>query len=218
MATGILGSVDGTVRGTPLGDLSANETGMGDPYLALRVGLIGAPALKPAEFSQHHQGFQIHALTGVTPPLGDYDSNRVLNLGTNRWSFRLGLPMVLPFGQPSTSTYLEINPNVYLYGDNDDPFGASNRKQNPLFVLESHLTHTFTPRLWAGLDLRYQYGGETTTDGVKDDNRIEQLGGGIALGYQFTRAFSGFVSYGEIIEQRDDSKGDMVRLRAIYTF
>ena len=40
----------------------------------------------------------------------------------------------------------------------------------------------FTPKLWASLDLRYQYGGETTTDGVKDDNRIKQLGGGVALG------------------------------------
>jgi len=216
--TGIFGRVDGTVRGTPLGDLSASESGLGDPYFALRIGLIGAPALKPTEFAQYQQGFQMHALAGITPPLGDYDSTRVLNLGTNRWIFRLGLPMVLPFGHAPTPTYLEIIPNLYLYGDNDDPFGADNREQDPLFVLESHLTHNFTPRLWAGIDLRYQHGGETTTDGVKGDNRIKQLGGGVALGYQFTRSFSGFVSYGEIIEQQDGSEGDMLRLRAIYTF
>jgi len=216
--TGIFGSVDGTVRGIPLGDLSASESGLGDPYFALRVGLIGAPALKPTEFSQHQQGFQMHALAGVAPPLGDYESTRVLNLGTNRWSYRLGLPMVLPFGHAPTPTYLEVNPNVYIYGDNDDPFGAEKREQDPLFVLESHLTHNFTPRLWAGIDLRYQHGGETTTDGVKDDNRIKQLGGGVALGYQFTRNISGFFSYGEIIEQQDGSEGDMLRFRAIYTF
>lgn len=117
-----------------------------------------------------------------------------MNPGTNRWSLRLGLPMVLPFGQAPTPTYLEINPNVYFYGDNDDPFGADSREQDPLFVLESHLTHNFTPRLWAGIDLRYQNGGETTTDGVVDDNRINQLGGGVSLGYQFTRSFSGIAS------------------------
>ncbi len=216
--TGIFGSFDSGVRGTPLGDLSASESGIADPYLALRVGLIGAPALKPAEFARYQQGFQMHALVGVLPPLGDYESTRVLNLGTNRWSYRVGLPMVLPFGQAPKSTYLEIVPNVYFYGDNDDPFGANVRKQEPLFVLETHLTHNFTPRLWTGIGLRYQHGGETTTDGINDDNQVRQLGGDLELGYQFTQSFSGFVTYGEIIEQQDGSEGEMFRFRAIYVF
>ncbi|MEA3291279.1 MAG: transporter [Pseudomonadota bacterium] len=216
--TGIFGSVDGGVPGTPLGDLSASESGFSDPYLALRVGLIGAPALKPAEFANYKQGFQMHALAGVLPPLGDYDSKRVLNLGTNRWSYRLGLPMVLPFGQAPKPTYLEIVPNVYFYGDNDDPLGAEIREQDPLFVLETHLTHNFTPRFWAGIGLRYQLGGETTTDGVSNDNRVEQLGGDLELGYQFNQSFSGFLTYGEIIEQQDGSEGEMWRARGVYAF
>jgi len=216
--TGIYGSVESNVLRPPLIDLSASESGFSDPYIALRVGLIGAPALTPADFAQYKQGFQMHALAGVTPPLGDYKDTRVLNLGTNRWSFRAGLPMVLPFRQLPTPTYLEITPSLYFYTNNDDPYGADNREQDPLFVLESHLTHNFTPRLWAGIDLRYQYGGETTTDDIEDDNRINQLGGGVVLGYQFTRNISGFVSYGEIIEKNDDSEGEMLRFRIIYAF
>jgi len=216
--TGIFGSVDGRVSGTPLGTLSADESGMGDPYFALRIGMIGAPALQPTEFVKHKQSFQMSALAGLTLGAGDYDSSRVLNLGTGRSSLRLGLPMVVPFGDERPATWLEIIPNIYVYEENDDPFGASNREQDPLLVLESHLTHNFTPQFWAGIDLRYQRGGETTTDGVDDDNQLSQLGGGFSLGYQFTRTFSGFISYGEIIQKSDNSEGDMWRARAIYTF
>lgn len=59
------------------------------------------------------------------------------------------------------------------------------RSQDPLFVTESHLTHNLTPKFWVGGDLRYQYGGETTTDGVKDDDRANALGGGFGVGYEF---------------------------------
>ena len=216
--TGVFGSVDGQVNGTPLGTLSTEESGSGDPYIALRVGLIGAPALQPADFVQHQQSFQMYALAGLSLDAGDYSSTRVLNLGTGRSSLRLGVPMVIPFGRQSNTTWLEINPNVYLYEDNNDPFNASLREQEPLFVLETHLTHNVTRRFWVGVDLRYQTGGETTTDGVDDNNRLSQLGGGVSAGYQITRALSGFISYGEIIEKSDNSEGDMLRARLIYTF
>jgi hypothetical protein len=227
--TGIWGSIEGDIvvgddppalipfpPGTTVN--VPKESGFADPYVAMRVGLIGAPALEMQEFMQHRPGFQLYALAGATVPVGDYDSDRPVNLGTNRWSFRLGLPMVVPLGSPASRTSLEIHPNVYLYTDNDDPFGADRREQDPLFVLETHLTRNFTPRLWAGLDLRYRTGGETTTDGVPDDNRIGQLGGGMSLGYQLTRSVQTFVSYGEILATSDDSEGDMWRLRVIWVF
>lgn len=223
--TGIFGTVDGNVdtnrlvnrNGDPLGTVSTDESGMADPYLGLRVGLIGAPALEPAEYVKYKQGFQMHALVGLTPDFGDYDSSRPLNLGTGRSSLRLGLPMVIPIGQHS-KTWFEIVPNMYIYEDNDDPFRASLREQEPLYVVETHLTHNFTSRFWGGIDLRYQKGGETTTDGIDDDNQLNRLGGGVSLGYQFTRALSGFISSGKVIQESDNSESDMLRVRVIYTF
>ena len=35
-----------------------SESGFADPYVAMRVGLLGAPPLKPEEFMQHKQGFK----------------------------------------------------------------------------------------------------------------------------------------------------------------
>ncbi|MGB5292504.1 MAG: transporter, partial [Lysobacterales bacterium] len=210
--------VDGKAYTGPLGARSSGTSGLGDPYLALRVGLVGAPALEPADFMKTPPGFQLYALAGVSLPWGEYNQNTPLNLGTNRWALRLGLPMVMPLGKKPGSTWLEIHPNVYIYGDNNKPFRADTRSQDALYVLESHLTHNFTKKFWAGIDLRYQNGGETTTDGVNDDNKVNRLGGGISIGYTFSRAWNGFISYGEVISESDNSKLNMWRARLIWVF
>jgi len=217
-ATGIGGSIDGVIDTTAVGTQSAGDSGIADPYFALRVGLKGAPALDPLTFSKTPLGFQIYALAGVSVPLGDYKQSRPLNLGTNRWSLRLGLPMVMPIGKPGSATMLEVHPNVYFYTKNDKPYRADTRSQDALYVVESHLTHNFTPKFWAGVDLRYQHGGETTTDHVKDDNKVNRWGGGVSAGYTFSRSWSGFIGFGEVINESDNSKMDMWRARLIWLY
>ena len=217
-ATGIAGNVSGKAYTAPFDTRSSGTSGMGDPYVALRVGLTGAPALKPADFMKTPPGFQLYALVGISLPWGEYNQNTPLNLGTNRWALRLGLPMTIPLGKKPGVNWLEIHPNVYFYGDNDEPFRADTRSQAALYVLESHLTHNFTPKFWAGIDLRYQNGGETTTDGIRDDNKVDRLGGGISVGYAFSRSWNGFISYGDVITESDNSKMNMWRARLIWLF
>jgi hypothetical protein len=215
--TPIFGSVDGSGTIEAGGqsqtiDISA-VTGFADPYVAMRIGLVGAPALKLAEFAKHKPGFQVYALAGANIPIGDYEQSRPLNLGTNRWAFRLGVPMVLPLLAPTRPLLLEFIPSVYFYTDNDAPYGAQMRTQAPLFALESHASYNLTSRLWVGGDLRYQFGAETTTDDVKDDNELSHIGGNIDVGYQINRALSAFVGYGGVLTESDGAKGSMFRVR-----
>jgi hypothetical protein len=214
--TGIGGSVDGLVNLQGRRTFTAHSSGISDPYVAMKIGLVGAPARDPTRFSLQAYGFSLYALAGVSLPWGDYDSSSVLNLGTNRWALRFGVPMTLAIGDRG-ATWLEVHPNLYVFGDNDDPFGADRRSQDVLYVIESHLSRNFTPKLWASLDLRYQYGGETTTDGMADDNRMNQWGGGASLGYGFSRQWSGFVGYGKIFGG-SDANGDMWRARLVFVF
>jgi hypothetical protein len=216
--TGIGGDVAGDVRNTVRGDFSSSNSGIADPYAAMRVGLIGAPALDLADFVKTPYGFQMYALAGISLPWGSYNKNTPLNLSTNRWAFRMGLPMAMPLGEKYGSTWLEINPNMYVYGDNDEPFRADIRSQDNLYVLENHLSHNFTTKFWGSLDLRYQYGGETTTDGVSDDNKVNTWGGGATLGYSFNRTWSGFVSYGQVLNSGDGVELDMWRARLIFVY
>ena len=195
------------------------QSGFFDSYVGFRIGLVGAPALKLPEFMKHKQGFQLYGLVGVYIPLSEYDSSRPINLGTNRWGIRLGAPMVMPFGKPARPVNLEVNPTVIFFTANNDPFGAATRRtQQPLFQVENHLSYNLTKKLWGSLDLRYQYGGETTTDGVPDDNGLQQLGGGVTLGYAITRKLGAQVSYGDLLYKNDHSHARMWRLRATYVF
>lgn len=198
---------------------SVSEAGFLDPYLAFKIGLVGAPGLALADFMKHKPTFQLYAYGGVYVPVGDYSSDRQLNLGTNRWALRLGLPMVVPIGNPKHQTNLEIHPGVTLYDDNDDPTGGADvKEQAPLYQVESHLSRHFGAAWWGSIGLRYRQGGETTTDGIDDDNEQDVLGGEATLGYAFTPHLGLQATWGEVLTESDDSRSDMLRLRMTYAF
>lgn len=50
--------------------------------------LYGAPALSLEEFRDYKTDIIVGASMEITPPLGQYDSDKLLNIGTNRWSFK----------------------------------------------------------------------------------------------------------------------------------
>ena len=127
--------------------------------------------------------------------------------------------MVLPFKLFEKPVFFEFFPSVAFYTDNNDPtLGADVRAQDPLYMIESHVTYNFTPKLWGGLDLRYRYGGATTTDGISDDNTQDVLGGGISIGYSFYPALSMQASYGQVLSEKDGSDLDMVRVKLALMF
>ena len=100
----------------------------------------------------------------------------MINLGTNRWAFRAGsADRAAVRGFRKNPFWLEANPNVYLYTDNTYVSGPGTvRSQNPLWLLETHLSHNLSKMFWLSFDLRGQYGGATTTDGTFDDKKTKQ--------------------------------------------
>ena len=164
-----------------------NASGFADGFLGFKLGLIGAPALSIADFAKHTPAFSMNGYFRWWYS-GTYDSKSPFNLGTNRSTFEIGLPMAIPLGKnPKRATWLESYPSVRFYTANNDPTiitQADKSQQMPLFLLENHLTHNFTPKFWVGADLRYQYGGELKLDDEKQDNKVNVLGGGIEAGYQ----------------------------------
>src|SRR5262245_27471510 len=106
----IYGSIGGsTVRvvgGVPTSVPAPRQTGFANPLVGVAIGLTGTPALDAAAFAKHTQTFQVYGLVEVAPLLGMYDGSKPLNPGTNRWTFRLGLPLVAPFGDPKHRVWL----------------------------------------------------------------------------------------------------------------
>jgi hypothetical protein len=73
-------------------------SGFHDPLMRLSVNFYGAPVLSLKEFSEYHQDLLIGASVQVSPPLGQYDPEKMVNLGTNRWFIKPDLGVSKAWG------------------------------------------------------------------------------------------------------------------------
>jgi hypothetical protein len=77
----------------------------------------------------------------VQLPTGDYMDEKLINLGTNRFTFRPQLGVVHNRGKWS----MELTGAVYLYTDNDDFFNGNKLEQDPYYTIQTHLIYAFRP-------------------------------------------------------------------------
>jgi hypothetical protein len=153
--------------------------GLADARLRLSINLYGAPALTLKEFADWEQDVIIGASLQVTAPSGQYDDSRLVNIGTNRWSFKPEVGVSKALG-PLT---LEVAAAATLYTDNNDFFGGNTRSQDPLYSVQGHAIYSFGSGVWASIDTTYFTGGRTTINGTQN-NDLQQnwrLGGTLAF-------------------------------------
>jgi hypothetical protein len=217
----------GTSIGPPIGPIPTNEleaSGFSDGMIGFKMGLYGAPALNIIEFAKSPMQFSVFGDLRLWYS-GSYDAGKLFNLGTNRNIIQIAVPMAIPLNKNrARATWLEVSPSVMFFTANDEPSRNPLRpgtidkvSQTPLLILENHLTHNFTPKFWAGANLRFQYGGESKADGVSDDNPISVVGGGLVVGYQILPILSAYADYGGVLIS-DQAKGEMFRLSVTLTY
>lgn len=199
-----------------------HASGFSDGFLAFEIGLIGAKAIDAIQFSKQKPQFSLMGYFRYWYS-GSYDSEKIINLGTNRATFEIAAPMVIPLHKEigQNATWLEIFPSIQIFTDNNDPARGSfteKVEQDPMLIIESHLTHNFTKKLWLGADLRYQYGGTTYADGQSDDNLISALGGGVNVGYQFLPPLSAYIGYGTVLNGQNNISSDMLRFSLVFAY
>ena len=166
------GLVDGEPRDREM-------SGLGDPRFRVSVNLFGAPALSAKDFTSYRQDVIVGVSLQVSAPLGQYDNSKLLNLGSNRWSFKPELGISKAWG-PWT---FEVAPSVIFFGDNTDFFGGNTFSQAPIYSVQGHVIYTFQSGIWMALDGLYFAGGSTALNGVKSDNEqaITRAGLTVAL-------------------------------------
>jgi hypothetical protein len=149
-------------------------TDFGDPFFRFSMNFYGAPALTMEEFASYKQDWIIGGSLRISPPLGHYDEDKLVNVGTNRWSFRPEIGVSKAWGRWT----VEVAPGLALYTDNGDFFGGKTRKQAPLFGVQASVTYTVMRSLWLSVSGSYFVGGRTTVDEVENDDELE----GVRLG------------------------------------
>ena len=156
--------------------------GLGDPRVRFSLLWYGAPALTLEEFADYKPDLIIGSSLAVTLPLGQYDTQNLVNIGTNRWSFKPEIGIAKTFG-PLT---LELDASATFYTDNDNFFVHRTLTTAPLFAIQAHVVYHTRFGLWAAVDTTYYAGGKTTVDG-EEGERNENVRVGLTVGIPVDR-------------------------------
>ena len=170
-------------RGQPV---ERTVNGLGDARFRVSVNWYGAPALALPEYKEYKQDLIIGTSFAVTAPVGQYDSSKVVNLGTNRWTFtpELGLSKAL---DPLT---LELAAGPTFYTDNTNFYGGHTRSQDLIFLVQGHAIYSFGSGIWGSLDATYLTGGRTSVDGEPDHDLQRNWRVGATLAFPLSVRYS----------------------------
>jgi len=183
---------DGLVDSVPR---SVTRDGFADPVLRLSTLLVGAPALEGAEFVEYRKQNDVRTSVGAALelrfPLGDYQEDKLLNLGQNRYAIAPQLGVLHTRGEWS----FELTGSMYFFTDNDEFFNGREREQDPMYLVQTHAVRTFGQAWWLSLGLAYNWAGESTIDGVPKDDERSTLLYGPAIGFQIADSLSMRLAY-----------------------
>ena len=164
-------------------DAEREARGFGDIRVKLEWNFFGAPAVNRKEFQSYQQKTIVGTSVMVVMPTSEYNSDKLLNLGSNRWAVRTELGASRAIG----SWTLELIGNVWWFGSNDNFFGGNKQEQDPLYVAKGHLIYSFRPGLWVGFGLGYGRGGQSQINGVPRATEQENFRFGLSAAYPFNR-------------------------------
>jgi hypothetical protein len=158
------------VSGKVIGEQqSITRSGFGDMRMRLTLLVLGAPAAGLSELVKAPKKTIVGVSMNIIAPTGQFFSDKLINLGTNRWSFR---PEVA-ISQPLSKRWLvDVYAGVWFFTNNNSFFpGNSIRTQNPLGAFQAHISYNIGPRLWVALNATYYMGGRSQVDDVFNDDR-----------------------------------------------
>ena len=177
---------------------SVYRSGLADVKARFSVILRGSPAMSPKEFMKRtHRNFIIGASLTFTAPAGQYSGEKLINIGTNRWSFKPELGVSYPVKKLDLDLYV----GAWFFTDNGNFYpGQLTRSQNLLTAVQAHVSYTVRRSLWVAVDSTWYGGGETRIDGGPPSERQSnsRLGATVSLplakGHSFKIAYSSGVS------------------------
>ena len=204
--------VGGHVEGLYLGEFAeVDRFGLGDPRLRFAVNLYGAPSMTPKEFGSYQFKTIVGVSLSVAPPLGQYDPTKLINLGTNRWSFK----PEIGFARGRGKWVFEAMAGVWLFTDNTEFVGGRTREQNPIFATQAHVTYRFKRSRWLAGDVNFFTGGRTTIGGKQslDFQRNSRVGATFSQAFRGGHAIRASVSRGAYTTIGADFHVDRRRLQ-----
>lgn len=182
-----------------------SSSGLADPIVTATIWFINDPASK--------------TYLGFTPwfflPLGEYDKNKPVNLGGNRFMFREEVGFVKGFGDLN----IDLTASVDFFGDNTDfgPLGVT-MSQDPVFNFETHVSYDFNKSFYTSLDYFFHSGGETEVAGVKQDDKVTTHAAGVTMGFMLSPSYQLLFKYKQDVSVDNGLKTGTIGTRLAYFF
>jgi len=147
---------------------STDREGFSDMRMRVSWLVRGAPTATIVQLAKAPRRTIIGTSLNFAAPTGEYYPDKLLNLGTNRWSVRPEFAVSQPIGRRWT---LDAYAGVWFFAANNESFPGTQRKtQSPISSFQTHLSYNFEPQMWMALDVTYYVGGRITVgDGPPTD-------------------------------------------------
>jgi hypothetical protein len=200
-------SVDTTIpaSGTPYNVHMSSPSGLGDIIFNSGAYL----------FYDEKTMFCLPVSLYITAPTGEYDKNKTLNMGSNRWAFKPSIGIAR--GLRSLGTIIEAVGQVEFYTKNDE-YGAAGaeQKKDPFFTSQLMLTQFLDPQTFISADYFYEKGGETEVDGVKQDDKIKTQALQFAMARMITPTTQIMFRYRSDFKVENGPRNDIFQVRIVY--
>ena len=155
-------------------DTTGARTGFADARFRFGINLLGSPAIGIAEFQRFKEETVLGVSFVVSVPMGQYYSEKLINLGTNRWGFK----PEIGFSHRQGHWYFEAYTGIWLFTVNNEFLQVNTLEQEPLFAFQTHVSYLFPSLKWVALNAGYATGGRSSLNDNQrnDEQRNLRLG------------------------------------------
>ena len=205
----------GTTKGYLEGQYRDRHTaGLADTQVRFAINLRGAPSMDQAGFLEllANPKTIVGASLLLKMPTGEYQADKLINVGANRWMVKPALGVIWPI---MPSLLLEFEAGIWIHGNNDEFLGQT-RKQKPIYSTEAHLVKITRSDLWVSLDVNFYKGGRTSVGETTQNNLQRNSRLGATLFFPWKRQHGLRASYSKAIAT--SSGGDFNLINLSYTY
>jgi hypothetical protein len=158
----------GTFQGELIGEhQQIYRSGLVDSTFRFSVNLKGGQAMPAQEFAKWKQKTLLGISLKMVAPTGQYSPTKLINWGSNRWSFKPEFGYSERWGHYVLDAYA----GVWFYTTNPGYFSIPRPQPQtvqPVGSFEGHLSYDVKPRLWFSLDGNFWFGGIASLSGIQN--------------------------------------------------
>jgi hypothetical protein len=175
--------------------------GFADFRARFGVNLLGR-ALTATDFARRKPSTSLGASVTVIVPTGTYDRTQLINIGSNRWTFKPEIGVEQPMGK----WFTDLSAGLWVFGDNTSYLGGQVLRQVPLGIFQFHAGYTFRQNQWLAVDANYYAGGATSINEATSINSLANSRYGLTFSQPMGSGLSAKVSWSRWLSGRFGQK------------